>query len=153
VQRIAGALFALCVTLWAGALWTTGFLVAPTLFAVLPDRVLAGDLAGRLFALTGWVGMGCAAYLLGYVVVREGWRVWRSGMWWLLVGMLACTLASQFGIQPLLAALKAEAWPREVMQSMVRDRFATWHGISSVVYVIQSLLAVVLVLVSRPAGR
>jgi hypothetical protein len=33
---------------WTGALWTVGALVAPGLFAALPDRVLAGTLAGAL---------------------------------------------------------------------------------------------------------
>lgn len=151
MQRIAGGLFVLCVTLWAGALWTVGFLVAPALFATLPDRTLAGELAGRLFALTGWLGMGCGAYLLIYLAWREGWRVWRAPAAWLVLAMLACALASQFGIQPLLARLKAEALPREVMQSVLRDRFASWHGVSSVIYVIQSLLAVALALLARPA--
>jgi hypothetical protein len=32
------------------------------------------------------------------------------------------------------------------MQSIVRDRFAAWHGVSSVLYLIQSLLGLVLVL-------
>jgi len=141
VQRVAAGLFVLCLTLWAGALWAVGFMVAPTLFAALPDRALAGDLAGRLFASTGWLGLGCGAYLLTYLLIRDGRRAWRSGQLWLVLGMLACTAAGQFGIQPLLASLKAEAWPREAMQSAVRNRFATWHGISSVVYVIQSLLA------------
>jgi uncharacterized protein DUF4149 len=150
VQRIASGLFVLCVTLWAGALWTVGFMVAPTLFSALSDRPLAGELAGRLFALTGWVGLGCGAYLLIYLMVRDGWRAWRSGVLWLVLGMLVCTLASQFGIQPLLASLKAEAWPREVMQSVLRDRFATWHGVSSIIYVVQSLLAMALVLVAKP---
>jgi hypothetical protein len=152
VQRLAASLYVLALTLWAGALWAVGFMVAPTLFSALSDRVLAGDLAGRLFALTGWVGLGCASYLLLYLALREGWRVWRSGVFWLVVGMLLCTLASQFGIQPLLASLKLQAG-RDVMQSALRDRFASWHGISSVVYVIQSVLAVGLVLAPRPASR
>lgn len=130
-----------------------GFMVAPTLFSSLADRALAGEVAGRLFALTGWLGLGCGAYLLGYLMVRDGWRAWRSGVSWLVLAMLACILASQFGIQPLLARLKAEAWPREVMESVVRDRFATWHGVSSIVYLIQSLLAGALVLLGRPAPR
>lgn len=153
MQRIAAGVFVLCLTLWAGALWTVGYMVAPTLFAALADRTLAGDLAGRLFALTGWVGLACGAYLVIYLVARERWRAWRSGALWLVLAMLACTLASQFGIQPLLARLKAEAWPREVMQSVVRDRFAAWHGVSSVVYVIQSLLAAALVLLARADSR
>ena len=153
MQRIAQGLAVLCVTVWAGALWTVGFMVAPTLFAHLSDRTLAGELAGRLFSLTAWLGMGCAAYLLVFNAVWEGWRSWRSVVFWLVLGMLLCALASQFGIQPLLASLKAQAWPREVMQSAVRDRFATWHGVSSVVFVIQSILAMLLVLRSRTAFR
>lgn len=153
MQRLASSLYVLTVTLWAGTLWTVGFMVAPTLFSALSDRVLAGELAGRLFALTGWVGMGCAAYLLLYRVAREGWRAGRSGGFWLVVVMLACVLASHFGIQPLMAGLKAQAWPREVMQSALRDRFSTWHGISSVVYLIQSALALILVLLPRPGAR
>lgn len=128
-------------------------MVAPTLFASLSDRTLAGELAGRFFALTSWVGLGCGAYLLVYLIARDGWRAWRSGVLWLVLAMLVCTVVTQFGIQPLLARLKAEAWPREVMQSVVRDRFAAWHGVSSTVYVIQSLLAVALVLLGRPATR
>jgi hypothetical protein len=152
VQKLAGSAYVLAVTLWAGALWVVGFMVAPTLFSALSDRALAGDLAGRLFALTGWVGIGCASYLLLYLMLRERWRIWRSGAFWLVLGMLLCTLASQFGIQPLLASLKLQAG-REVMQSALRDRFATWHGVSSVVYVLQSVLAIFLVLLPRPASR
>ena len=33
------------LTFWIGGLWTTGFVVAPLLFAELDDRVLAGTLA------------------------------------------------------------------------------------------------------------
>ena len=35
--------------------------------------------------------------------------------------------------------------PKDVMESLFRDRFATWHGISSVVYLIESLLGLALV--------
>jgi hypothetical protein len=59
------------------------------------------------------------------------------------------TLASQFGIQPLMAQMKADAWPREVMNSVLRDRFATWHGVSSVLYLVQSVLGIVLALGAR----
>ena len=51
---------------------------------------------------------------------------------------------TQQGWQPL-AQLKADALPREVMESVLRDRFATWHGISSILYLVQSLLGLCLV--------
>ncbi|MEK6663582.1 MAG: DUF4149 domain-containing protein, partial [Pseudomonadota bacterium] len=37
----------------------------------------------------------------------------------------------------------------EVMQSVVANRFARWHGIASILYVIQSLLGLMLVIKQR----
>jgi hypothetical protein len=48
--------------------------------------------------------------------------------------------------------LKADALPRQVMESALRDRFATWHGVSSILYLLQSLLGVALV-VQQERGR
>jgi len=67
--------------------------------------------------------------------------------------MVALVVAGQFGVQPILASLKEQALPREVMESVFRDRFATWHGVASILYVIQSLLAVGMVLLGRRTGR
>lgn len=145
MRRIADALYTVTLTLWVGGLWTIGYLVAPTLFATLADRQLAAMLAGKLFALIGWVGLFCAAYLLFSLLLRLGVAALKRGSFWLLVLMLALTALSLFGIQPWLAHLKAAALPREVMESVLRDRFATWHGISSILYLVQSLLGLLLV--------
>ena len=145
MRRFADALDTIALTLWVGGLWAVGYGVAPTIFSTLADRQLAGMLAGKLFALIGWVGLVCAIYLLLSMLFRFGVRALRRWVFWLLLTMLALTAASQFGIQPWLAQLKAEALPREVMESVLRDRFATWHGISSILYLVQSLLGVLLV--------
>ncbi|MES2016126.1 MAG: DUF4149 domain-containing protein, partial [Pseudomonadota bacterium] len=47
----------LLITLWAGSLWTIGYVVAPTLFATLHDRVLAGVIAGSMFTSQAWLSM------------------------------------------------------------------------------------------------
>lgn len=145
MRRLADHLFVVLVAFWIGALWVVGYVVAPTLFAMLPDRVLAGNVAGRLFTLVAWIGMGAAGYLLLYLAARLGWGAFRNGMFWIVLILLACTVAGQFGIQPLMAELKSSAWPRDVMNSVMRDRFATWHGVSSVLYLAQSLLGIMLV--------
>lgn len=147
MRRVADSLYLLAITLWVGGLWAIGFIAAPTLFAYLADRTLAGDLAGRMFAVVAWVGIGCAAYLALFVVFRRGWRAFRSSVFWIVVAMALLTVAGHFGIQPLLAELKAEAFPRAVMESVVRERFAAWHGIASGLYLLQSVLGVALVLV------
>ena len=40
--------------------------------------------------------------------------------------------------------------PHEVMQSVLRDRFATWHGVASVLYLIECVLGLALVVHARP---
>lgn len=154
MRRLADGLYEITLTLWVGGLWTIGFLVAPTLFSVLAgDRPLAGLLAGKLFSLIGWVGLGCATYLLLHSVIRMGRSVWRRCTFWLLLAMLLLTAVNLFGIQPLLAQIKADNLPRQAMESVLNQRFAVWHGVSGVVYVVQSLLGLLLISGFRRAAR
>jgi hypothetical protein len=149
MSRLSEHLLVVLVTLWVGAMWSVGYVVAPTLFGMIGDRTLAGNVAGRLFTLVAWIGLASAAYLLAFQLLRQRWRALRSGLFWVVVAMALMTLTSQFGIQPLMAQMKADAWPREVMNSVLRDRFATWHGVSSVLYLVQSVLGIVLALGAR----
>ncbi len=150
MRTLADRIFRIAICLWCGGLWIMG-LSAWMLFRTLNSRALAGEVAGSLFGLIAWVGLACAAYLLVFLLSRRQWAAFKSSVFWLVLAMLLLTLAGYFGIQPILAALKAEAWPRTVMESVVRDRFAAWHGVSSGLYLVQSLLAVVLVLSQEKA--
>ena len=153
-MRFAGALYRLCITAWVGGMLAVGYLVAPILFAQLADRTLAGNLAGHMFTAIAWVGIACGTYLLLFVLGMKGWRAVQSSVFWIVLLMLALTLAGQFGVQPILAQLKADALPRQVMESAMRDRFATWHGVSSILYLVQSLFGIALVLLQdRGRGR
>lgn len=150
MRRFSEALYSVVLTFWVGGQWAVGYLVAPTLFAAMTDRPLAGMLAGKLFATLGWVGLACAAYLLLFLLLHDGRPALRQRAFWMILVMLLLTAAGQFGIHPLLAQLKADALPREVMNSVLRDRFMAWHGISSVLYLLQSALGLLVVTV---AGR
>jgi len=143
--RFAEALQSIAATLWVGAIWGIGYIVAPLLFSRLGDRALAGLIAGKLFSLIAWVGIACAIYLLLFRMVRFGGGVFKQGVFWIVLLMLALVCAGEFGVQPIMAALKEEALPKQVMESVLRDRFSAWHGVSSVLYIIQSLLGAGLV--------
>lgn len=145
MRKLSEALYLTSVTLWVGGLWVIGYVVAPVLFSSLGDRQLAGQVAGKLFSLIGWIGLGSATYLVLFLLARMGSRFFRSTVFWLVLLMAALTAASQFGIQPLMVQLKADALPRDVMESILRDRFVAWHGISSILYLVQSLLGLWLV--------
>ena len=66
--------------------------------------------------------------------------------------MVIVAAIGQFGVQPILDGLRAQALPRQVMESVLRDRFATWHGVASVLYLIECALGVALVWL-QPARR
>lgn len=145
MRSVAEAIYAIAITLWIGGSWAIGGIVAPTLFYTLTDHALAGSLAGKLFTLIAYIGIGCAIYLLLFRLARFGGACLSQGAFWIVLAILGLTLAGEFGVQPILAGLKDQALPKEVMESMFRDRFATWHGVASILYLIQSALGAVLV--------
>ncbi len=153
MSKLSEGLYSLMIALWVGGLFAIGYLAAPVLFHKLSDRTLAGNLAGAMFSAHAWAGLVCGTYVLIYLVARRGWRACKNGVFWIVLSMIALTITGHFGIQPILAQLKADALPRQVMESALRDRFATWHGISSGLYLLQSLLGVWLVLWSEQGKR
>ncbi len=137
------------ITFWVGALWAIGF-VAYVLFKSLPDNhQLAGNLAGQLFTIVRYIGMVSAFYLLIQRLLDYGTSALKQAYFWALLVMLLLVLAEHFGIQPILAQLKTEALPSDVMHSIFAERFGKWHGVASVAYLVECLLGFVLVLKVR----
>ncbi len=151
MRRFADASCTLALTLWVGALWAIGYIAAPVLFSSLDDRVLAGMLAGKLFSVVGWLGLGCGAWLLLVTLARQGAAAMKRLFFWLLVLMLLLAAAQLFGLQPLIAQLRSQSVPRELAEAATRSRFATWHGVASVLYLVQSVIGALAVL-SAPRG-
>ena len=83
-------------------------------------------------------------------VLRGGAAAFRTKVLWLVLLMALLTAVSLFGVQPLIEQLKLNAMPIAVMESNFRDRFVAWHGVSSVLYLLQSVLGLFLVV---NAGR
>jgi hypothetical protein len=146
MNRYLNGLAVLMASAWVGSLWAAGYIAAPVLFHALPDKALAGMLAGRLFAVTAYLGMVCGAYLLIYNCTRDGKQVLKQSMFWLIAIMLVLTLLAQYGMQPLLAEIREQALPLYVMNSPYAERFRLWHGIGSIAYLVQSLAGAALLL-------
>ncbi len=149
VGRFLPGVRTLLVTLWAGSLWAIGYLAAPTLFATLADRVLAGTIAGSLFRVGAWLSVACGVLLLALFYADRRFEK-RHACVMLVVGMLVCVAVGYFGLQPFMAELKATAAANGgVMDEAARARFGLLHGVASAIYLLQSLLAVGLVLKAR----
>jgi hypothetical protein len=136
------------ITFWVGALWTTGA-VAYSLFHTLENKQLAGQLAGQFFNYVSYLGLFSAFYLLIHRLLGHGTRALKQPYFWAVFLMLLLVLAGHFGIQPILAQLKASAFPGDVMQSVFANRFKTWHGVASIAYVLQCLLGFVVVVKAK----
>ncbi|HEY4350944.1 MAG TPA: DUF4149 domain-containing protein [Paraburkholderia sp.] len=140
-------IFRLLTVVWVGSLLTIGYAVVPVLFASL-DRITAGSVAAQLFRIEGVVGVVCGVLLLALcnVLIRRDEVAYRR-LRWLVAGMLVCVLVGYFALQPFMNALRiaAQEAGTDVGHSVYASRFGMLHGVSSLFYLIESLLALVLV--------
>lgn len=136
--------------LWVGTLWAVGFIVAPTLFATLAERSLAGSIAGNLFRIVAWLSVACACAI--WIMQAGTERRFRlpvsKAVRYLIVSMLACTVLGYFCLQPFMGALREVlATSQDAVQlAEAKQRFGILHGVSTVFYVMQSLLGAALIL-------
>lgn len=134
-RKLLPAAERILLTLWVGALWVAGFIVAPLLFSELDDRALAGSLAGSLFTVTSYLGLCCGSLLLiinGLSCRAINWRAVT------VASMLLLVVIGQFVITPMVIELRAQGLTDSA-------RFGQMHGAASVLFIITSVLGLVLV--------
>ena len=134
---------AIARTFWIGGMWVIGILVTPVLFSLL-DKTVAGMVAGRLFQSIAWVGLVCGTFLLIHSIWRDGVRGIKSAGFWWVFGMLVCTVINQFAVSPIIAKLKLHM--DQAAMGLFGGGFGTWHAISSLIYLVQSLMGLAYIL-------
>ena len=129
------------LTLWIGGMWVMGLLVAPTLFKNY-ERVLAGDIAGRLFSVLNVAGMVCAVLLMISGLMRARLTIWRDWRAAVLLFMLAITLVGEFGVATRMRELK-ELF---AVSSTTSGEFQWLHRTASILFLVNSVLGLLLVI-------
>lgn len=131
------------VTLWAGSLWTVCGIVAPQLFATLPERRLAGQMAARLFHIETWLGVVIAILLIALLIARRA-LVGSKAVLWLILLTAGAPLLSELLLGPMMDAARA---------ANDMARFGMLHGVSAALFLVACLSALALVWkLNRPAG-
>lgn len=145
---VAQRLFLIIVGLWVGSLLTVAYLVAPAIFINLQDRQVAGMIAGAIFRVESYLSVLICVGLLVFanVLVNRKLNHYRLIRWILLV-MLVCSALASFALIPYMDALREEAFLQgmSVMASPSATLFGRLHGISSGLFLIQSLLGLFLI--------
>lgn len=123
----------LALVVWVGGIIFFAFVMAPTLFTVLPSTRLAGDVVSPALGKLHWMGLICGAVFLTGSLAHN-WRKHSqlrlfSATHILIVLMLALTAISQFVISPRMRKLRSA--PQALDLSANRDEFDRLHSWST----------------------
>ena len=144
----AQRLFILIAGLWVGSLLTVGYLVAPAIFSTMTDRQAAGMVAGSIFRIEAYLSLiVCIGLMvLSNLLVNRGLHQFRL-IRWILLAMLLCSVAAAFIFIPWMNALRDNALAQgmPVMVSPSATLFGRLHGVSSILFMLQSALGIFLV--------
>lgn len=144
----AQRLFILIAGLWVGSLLTVGYLVAPAIFSTMTDRQAAGMVAGSIFRIEAYLSLiVCIGLMvLSNLLVNRGLHQFRL-IRWILLAMLLCSVTAAFIFIPWMNALRDNALAQgmPVMVSPSATLFGRLHGVSSILFMLQSLLGIFLV--------
>ncbi|MBR8397354.1 DUF4149 domain-containing protein [Burkholderia cenocepacia] len=139
--------FRLLSAVWVGSLLTIGYAVAPVLFKTL-ERMTAGSVAAQLFRIEALLGVVCGVLLLALSnqQVRRGSSEYRR-VRWIVAAMVVCVLVGYFALQPFMNALRVAAMDAgtDIANSPYASRFGMLHGVSSVFYLVESVLGLMLI--------
>ena len=139
-DKMMNRLCALLTSLWLGMQVMAGYVAAPILFERLGKQE-AGNIAGVLFSINNYFGL--LAWTMAWLAVRSSQN--RSlnnngkAAPKFIILLLLLTASNQFLISPVIAAHKTGTanW----LLSLLGGSFGMWHGISSIIYLVCSVLS------------
>jgi len=144
-------LMLLSLVVWIGGLIFFAFVMAPTVFQVLPTRLLAGTLVGNLLSKLHWIAIGSGiVFLISSMIysrLTDGTAHVFAMRHVLICLMLALTLFSQFWIMPRMLALRGQVgdFSAVTLDNPARVQFDALHVWSTRVESAVLLLGLVVV--------
>jgi uncharacterized membrane protein len=122
----------LALIVWIGGIIFFAFVLAPTLFSVLPTTKLAGDVVNATLGKLHWMGLISGGVFL-IASLLYNWQKYVQLRPFALshifvVLMLAFTMISQFGITPRMRELRSSP---VIMDSVSRAEFDDLHAWST----------------------
>ena len=132
-MSIVRYLVLLSLVVWLGGLIFFAFVLAPTVFTVLPTRHMAGNVVARSLGSLHWIGIVCGVvFLISSIVsyeISKGTPRLFAARHVLIVLMLLLTCVSQFAIMPRMDSLRASIGEIDTVpiDNPVRMQFDALH--------------------------
>jgi uncharacterized membrane protein len=118
----------LALIVWIGGIIFFAFVLAPTLFSVLPTTKLAGDVVNATLTKLHWMGLVSGVVFLVCSLLYNWQKYVQLRPFALshvfVVLMLVFTIVSQFGITPRMRELRSSP---AMMDSVSRAEFDSLH--------------------------
>jgi uncharacterized membrane protein len=125
----------LALIVWIGGIIFFAFVLAPTLFSVLPNPQLAGNVVSPALNKLHWMGLiSGAVFLLASVIYN--WRKYLqlrlfAATHVFVLLMLALTAVSQFAITPRMRELRSEMAKANAWHDSDQIEFSGLHRMST----------------------
>jgi uncharacterized membrane protein len=122
----------LALIVWIGGIILFAFVLAPTLFGVLPTTKLAGDVVNATLTKLHWMGLISGVVFLISSLLYNWQKYVQLKAFALnhisIVLMLVFTMVSQFGVTPRMRELRSSP---VIMDSVSRAEFDDLHAWST----------------------
>ncbi len=144
---------ALLLAVWLGTQLCSGYIVAPVLFSHL-DKMTAGAIAGQIFHIVSYLGIASMLLLLTVLKLSHHTAFFKQVRVKIALAILVLVSINEWLITPIIEALKKHQTHAiddllfaSLKQSQaIGSSFGIWHGVSSSIFLLVSVLGVVLAL-------
>jgi uncharacterized membrane protein len=128
-------LMLLALITWIGGILFFSFVLAPTLFTVLPSREMAGNVVSHSLTSLHWIGLVSGVVFLACSLAYHQRTLARpkpfAAAHVFVVLMLALTMVSQFGITPRMRTLRAQLADAQAWHDSDQTAFLVLHRLST----------------------
>lgn len=125
----------LALIVWIGGIIFFAFVLAPTLFGVLPSTQMAGEVIARTLNKLHWMGLASGVVFLICSLLYNWQRSKQLKLFTathvLVVLMLALTAVSQFSIMPRMQQMRLYFWGMGPVHPGMQAEFNRLHAWST----------------------
>lgn len=143
----------LALSLWIGGMVAVAILVAPAVFKVLDDKMVAGEVVEGALRRFNWMSYGCGLLMLVAVFFRTRllqeqpvdfrFKLWTASQLLLIVLMLAIACYLGFSLLPKMDAVAGVATGGK-LEGAVKRGFDSLHSVYKGLSHLNLLLALIL---------